>query len=289
MKATDMRSTAMAILLGLTLAAGGMGATIVHAGTETVRPAMSTEELMRATALDEVFSQFGPTMEASPRDQGVPMPAHMMAAWGEAAREVFETRTMQHDLTRLLEDKFTPEDFDAFTGFFHSEFGERVTGIERSVTTLAPDAQLDARNDGIALAGAAEGSPRAAQIDEMLELVSAEISNAMIRQSMRGMLLGMYVNSAQGDIEVPWDEIDTHLDLIMPGIQADVALTQRAMMFYAYRDLDDADLDRYLAFLRTEPARKFYALAAYAIGEIITRRMETFGETLARKLDRVSV
>lgn len=285
----NMRAAALAALLGLPLVLAAQPPVLAQVDAQTVAPAMTTEELMRATALDEVFAQFGPSMENSPRDQGVPMPAQLEAAWGEAAREVFNARTMQMELTRLLDDKFTSADYAAFAAFFNSGFGVRVSEIERRVTAMPPEAQFDARADGLALAGAAQGSHRALQIDEMLDLVSAEIASAMIRQSMRGMLLGMYVSSSQGDIQVPWEEIDAQLDFVMPAIEADVALTQRAMMFYAYRELGDAELDRYLDFLRTEPARKFYALAAYAIGEIITRRMETFGETLSRKLDRVNV
>jgi hypothetical protein len=61
------------------------------------------------------------------------------------------------------------------------------------------------------------------------------------------------------------------------------------MMFFAYQDLTDADLETYLEFLRTESARKFYAVAAYAVGQIVAERMERFGETLARKLQQVNV
>ena len=41
--------------------------------------------------------------------------------------------------------------------------------------------------------------------------------------------------------------------------------------------------------LSEEQAKKFYAVAAFAIGEIVAERMETFGEALARKLDQVNV
>lgn len=248
---------------------------------------ISTEELMKATALDEVFTQFGPTIEASPTEQGVPFTASMNAAWVSAAREVFDAGYMHDALVAALDDKFEPEDYQAFETFFGSGFGARVSDIERSVTILPPEAQLEARGIGIELADATEPRRRE-QIEEMLDLVSAEIATAMIRQSVRGMLIGMSMTGQQGDIQVPWDEIDAHLAVIMPEIEADVALTQRAMMYFAYRNLTEAELDTYLEFLRTDSARKFYAVAAYSIGEIIAERMEVFGETLARNLSRVT-
>jgi hypothetical protein len=252
-------------------------------------PAMTDEELMRVTALDEVFTEFGASIEQSPTQQGIPFPGSMAAAWTAAAREVFDAARMHRSLAEALAGKFSPADYEAFGAFFLSDFGTAVTEIERAVTTMPADRQMAARDAGIALSNEAAGTRRAAQIEEMLALVGAEITRAMVRQSVRGMLIGMSMTDQQGDIEVPWEEIDAQLSLIMPGIEADVALTQQAMMYFAYRDLSDADVETYLEFLRTEPAKKFYAVAAFAIGEIVAERMETFGEALARKLDQVNV
>lgn len=249
---------------------------------------MSTEQLMSATALDEVFTQFGAGIASSPAEQGTPFTAAMQAAWSGAAREVFDADAMHSDLETALEGMFEPVEIAVFADFFGSPFGSRMTAIERTVTTLPPEDQLVAREEGLALA-AEDDALRHRQIEEMLVLVSADIGAEMVRQSLRGLLIGMSVTGQQGDIEVPWDEIDAHLDAIMPEIEADVMLTQRAMMFYAYRDLSSEEMDRYLDFLRSEPARKLYAVAALAIGRIIAERMETFGEAVAQRLARVNV
>jgi hypothetical protein len=249
---------------------------------------LTTEELMRATALDEVFTQFGPVIEGAPREQSVRLPAGIEAVWGEAARMVFVAEAMHSALARALEGRFDDEDKAAFASFFRSPFGEKISRIERSVTVLGPESQAIAREEGLKLAG--RGDPRRhAQVEEMLELVSGELSTAMVIESVRGMMIGMSISGRSGDIEVPWQEIDAQIAVMLPAIRADVAVTQRAMMFYAYRDLTEAELDQYLDFLRTEAAQKFYALAAYAVGEIVGERMRTFGETLATMLRRVNV
>lgn len=270
---------------------GAIAAAALPAVAQDAAPAatISTDELMKATALDEIFTQFGPSIAASPNEQGVPFTADMRAAWDDAAREVFDARRMHDALAAALEDKFTAEDYVNFAAFFRSDFGVKVSAIERAVTVLPPASQVSAREEGIALASAEEGTRRDEQVEEMLVLVSADITKAMIRQSMRGMLVGMWMSNQQGDIAVPWEDLDAHLATIMPAIEADVALTQRAMMFYAYRELSEADLDAYLTFLRTDSARKFYAVAGYLVGEIIAERMEVFGETVSRNLARVSV
>jgi hypothetical protein len=249
---------------------------------------MTMDELLHATALDDVFTQFGPGIAAAPEEQSVPFVGAQKTAWLAAANQVFRADLMHADLARALSDKFDAEDIAAFTAFFRSPFGEMVSEIERAVTVLPADQQLAARETGIALARDADAR-RNDQIDEMMKLVSAEIATAIVRQSVRGMLMGMSMSGQSGDIEVPWDEIDAHLDTVMAGVEADVQLTQRAMMFYAYSNLGEAELEQYLVFLRTPAAQKLYALAAYSIGEIIADRMEQFGEALARRLAQVSV
>jgi hypothetical protein len=251
---------------------------------------VSIAELMRATALDEVFTQFGAAVEASPREQGIAFDAALTDVWVEAAREVFDARSMNGALLGALDGKLGTAEEAVLAEFFRSDFGGRITELEREIQMLAPEAQLAVRAEGMALvASIPEGSLRDRQFDELLELVSAEIATVMVGQSVRGMLIGMSVAQQRGDIEVPWEEIELNLAQIMPSIEADIAGTQRAMVAYAYRDLSAEDVERYLTFLRTPAAQRFYALAAYSIGKIVTDTMTTFGQTLATKLGRVSV
>jgi len=282
-----VRALALAVLVSTS---GLGGHAVTPAAAQVEQDTISIAELMQATALDEVFTQFGATIEASPGEQGIAFDAMLTGVWAEAAREVFDARSMHGALARSLDGKLGPADEVVLAAFFRSDFGRRITVLERAVQTLDPVAQFAARAQGQSLVDAMEqDSARAGQLDEMMVLVNADIAGAMVGQSVRGMLIGLSVAHQHGDIEVPWEEIDLHLAQIMPDLRADVAATQRAMMAYAYRDLTTADLDRYLQFLRTDAAQRFYALAAYSIGTIITDSMTRFGQTLAAKMGRVNV
>lgn len=281
-----MRKLVLAALLGFGALTAPAWPTATFA--EDAAYAMSTAELMKATALDEVFTQFGATIEQTPREQAVPFNATMNGAWIEASREVFSADRMHGRLARALDDKFSHEDYEVYAAFYASPFGERVSAAERAATELTPREQTAAHERGLLLAADAS-QRRHEQVEEMLKLVSADLSAAMVRQSVRGVLIGMSVTAQQGDIQVPWEEIELQLDAIMPGLEADIAETQRAMMFFAYDKFSEADLDTYLEFLRTDAAQKFYAVAAYSVGEIVAERMHAFGEALATKLARVNV
>jgi hypothetical protein len=245
-------------------------------------------EMMRATGLDEVFSQFGPTLAASARQQEITSDEIFLRRWEITALSTFDAGVLRRRLAAALDGRFTIDEQQRLGGFFRSEFGRRVTVLERMVALLDPAGQQQAISEGQGLIEIA-GRTRTAQIDALMALVTTEISATMVGQSVRAMLLGMAVSHQSGEIEVPWSEIDAQVTAMMPDLQAHVSASQRALMAYAYRDLTDAELDRYIAFLRTPAAQRFYSAAAIAVGHIVTQGMSAFGEAFAARMQSVEI
>ncbi len=259
-----------------------------------VRPATAQSEqaavstLMRATALDVVFSQFAATIASSARTEEISNDEIFLKHWEATANTVFAADKLHDRLARALEGKLSGDEEIVLAAFFRSDFGMRMTTLERDAALLGPSAQVIAISRGEMLLDSAPVI-RATQIDQLMELVSAEISAAMVGQSLRALLLGLSVSHQQGQIAVPWEEIDTQVNAMMPGLLLDIGRTQRAMMAYVYRDLSDDELDRYISFLRTPAAQKFYAIAAYAVGRIVAEGMADFGEAFAARMQSVNV
>jgi hypothetical protein len=243
---------------------------------------------MRATALDVVFSQFAATIASSARTEEISNDEIFLKHWEATAATVFDANRLHERLARALDGKFSSDEESVLVEFFHSDFGRQMTELERAAAQLGPTAQMAAIARGEQLIARASVI-RATQIDRLMELVSAEISAAMVGQSERALLLGLSVSHQQGHIAVPWEDIDTQVAAMMPGLLADVDRTQRAMMAYAYRNLSDDELDRYVEFLRTPAAQKFYAIAAYAVGRIVASGMSDFGEAFAARMQSVNV
>ena len=251
---------------------------------------MTIEELMTAAALDQLFSSFAETIARSPEAQGIPVPATFLTAWKQTATEVFVAAEMHDALAAAFEGKFTDAEMAELATFFRSDFGKRISGVESDVQELSAEDQLAARDEGVALLEEMPADARRSkQIDEILELVSAEVGRAMLGQAMRAMLMSMSVAGATGDIVVPWEEIDAQLAQILPGVEAEVAVTQRAIMAYAYQNISDDDMDAYLAFLRTDASRKFYSVLGFSVGAIMEKTMSKFGQQLAQRLNQVNV
>jgi len=281
-----------AAALALCLASPSLPAfavTPVEAPVQLMQP-MTTQELMQATALDKIFDTYGQTIADSAESQGMPVPASFLAAWKATAIEVFRADAMHAELARRLDGKLSDPESAALATFFHSDFGKRITEIEGAIPQLSTEGQLAARDDGLTILSSLEpGSTRDRQIGEIMELVSAEISRSMVGEAVRAMMVSMAMSGGSGDIEVPWEQIDEQLAEILPGVEAEVLETQRALMAYAYRDLSDDELETYVEFLRTEASRKFYVIVGVGVGSIVKGAMSRFGEQLADRLNQVNV
>lgn len=256
------------------------------ATAQSPRPAVS--ELMRATALDVVFSQFSATIASSARAEDISRDEVFLRHWEGTARVVLNADTLHRRLAHALEGRLSAEDEAALRTFFNSELGQRMTSLEREAALLGPTAQHAAISRGEILLDEASVI-RVTQVDRLMELVSAEMSAAMVGQSVRALLLGLSVAHQRGEIMVPWPEIDGQVQAMMPTLMAEIARTQRAMMSYAYRDLTDEELETYVEFLATPAAQKFYAAAAYAVGRIVADSMAEFGTSLAHRMRRTDV
>lgn len=254
----------------------------------TQAPHLQVADLMRATALDVVFSQFAATIASSARSEDISRDKIFLEHWEAVALTVFDAELLHKRLAQALEGRLSDAEQATLGQFFESDFGQRMTRLERDAALLNPSSQLAAIQRGEKLLVTASAI-RSTQVDRLMELVSAEISSAMVGQSVRALLLGLSVSHQQGEITVPWQEIDAQVEAMMPTMKADIGRTQRAMMAYAYRDLTDDELDRYVEFLGTPPAQKFYAVAAYAVGRIVTGGMAEFGAALADRMHSVNI
>ena len=250
---------------------------------------MSTGELMDALALDTIFAHFGTSIADAPRQQGAPFNAAIESAWLEAARQTFVPARMHRDLATLLDDKFSTDDQAAFAAFYGSELGRRVSAADRAIADIAPEAQATIQEAGERI-GAEASETRHTQITELLSLIGGDLSAQMVRESLRGMLIGMSLaTQGRGDIVVPWEEIEFQLDAIMPQMETEIAASQKALAFFGYRDLSDEDVAQLIEFLRSEPARRLYAVVVYAVSEVMAERMRAFGQSLAGSMARVNV
>lgn len=242
--------------------------------------------LMRQVGMDTLFRDFGATLARSPRQHGVG-DERFLAAWEKSTGAAFRDDALNHRLAARLEEDLSEAELAGIGGFLASPLGLRLAGLERLTREIAPERQLAALAKGKTLYFVAP-EPRRARLHEVMQLSGAEMSFAMLGESLRGMALGLHLSS-KGDIALSWEEIDASVSARLAGLEESLADATRSTLALTYADLSDADIDLYLDFLRTPATRKFYATLTRAIGEIIEETMFGIGEDVAARLAAVAI
>ena len=129
---------------------------------------------------------------------------------------------------------------------------------------------------------------RQVQIGEVLRLGSAEVTFGMLKESLRGMALGLHLSKDDG-LTVPWEEIDAVVGKELAGMEESLRDASLGTLAYALSPLSDAELAGYLDFLRAPGTQKFQAVTALTIGRAIHDAMGTLGTGLAARLAAVAI
>lgn len=252
--------------------------------TPVVHP--TSTDLIRMIGLDNVFVQFGRSIAVSPRQHGIGN-ARFLDAWENSALKAFSDSRLGARLEQSLSQTLSEDELAGIGSFLTSSFGRRITRLEQATQAVAADQQVAALAKGKTLYWTVT-ERRKSQFEELLNLSGAEMTFAVIGESLRGLALGLHL-SAGGDIETPWEEIDNAVKLQLAGLKASLTEAAQASLAFTYSELSDAELETYLAFLRTPAARKFYDTATLSVGDIIRETMFGLGESVAISLRRVDI
>lgn len=246
----------------------------------------TSSDLIHTIGLDNVFVQFGRSIAISPRQRGIADP-RFLEAWETSALLAFSDGKLNARLEASLAQTLSSAELSGVDSFLTSSFGQRVIKLEQASQAIAADQQIAALAKGQTLYWTVS-ERRKAQFGELLSLSGAEMTFAVIGESLRGMALGLHL-AAGGEIETPWEEIDNAVKLQLGGMKESLAEAAYAALAYTYNDLTDAELEDYLVFLRTPAARKFYDTATLAVGDIIRQTMFGLGESVALNMRRVDI
>jgi hypothetical protein len=249
-------------------------------------PTTASAEVMRSMGLDQLFVQFGRNMASGPRGQGV-TDEDFLAAWEGATRDIFAREELNSRLVRMLDRGLDAAELACVQDFLASPFGSRVTWLEQRAQATPPENQIAAIARGQTLYLKAPPGRRAL-LEELLVLSGAEVTFAMLGESIRGMAVGRHL-LARGDFDIPWEEIDALVAARLAGMRQSLAEASRGALALTYHELSDAELTAYLEFLRTPATRKFYTVTSVTVGALIRESMFTLGEDMAARLQRVDI
>ncbi|HEV7275775.1 MAG TPA: hypothetical protein VGN80_05780 [Devosiaceae bacterium] len=251
-----------------------------------VAPAAVSADVMRSMGLDQLFIQFGRSIAQGPRQQGI-TDEHFLAAWEPLSRDLFEREELNARLVNMLDRGLEAAELARVQAFLTSPFGNRVTRLEQQAQAIPGEQQIAAIARGQVLYLQA-GAARQALLEDLLALSGAEVTFAVLGESLRGMAVGMHL-MAHGDLDIPWDEIDALIETRLTGMRQSLDEASRGALALTYAELSDDELADYVAFLGAPATRKFYTVASVTVGALIREAMFALGEDVAARLQRVSI
>jgi hypothetical protein len=244
------------------------------------------ERVAARLGLEAVYAQFGETVAHSV-EHGSVGDVRFRATWRAVARKAFAPAGLEALLATQFETELSLDEMAALEAFFSSELGQRIGTLETAVQHVPADAQVNVVAKGHVLLFRASPERRA-QIDDVLKLGSAEVTFGMLKESLRGMALGLHLSKDAG-VTVPWEEIDAAIGAKLAGMEESLRDASLGTLAYALSPLSDEELDRYVAFLRAPGTQKFQALTALTIGKAIHQAMSTLGTAVAARLSAVDI
>ncbi|MDU8941753.1 DUF2059 domain-containing protein [Ovoidimarina sediminis] len=174
------------------------------------------------------------------------------ASWQGTVDEIYDTDAMLEAVEAGLEDGLAETDLDPLLEFFTSERGQRIIDFEISARAALMDEDIEAAAEETYLGLRDAGDARLDLLDRFVE------ANDLVESNVMGAMnsnYAFYEGLADSDALPPsmtendmLREVWSQEDLI----REDTTLWVFSYLSMAYRPLDDADLEAYIAISETE-------------------------------------
>ena len=258
-------------------ALGAMAALAVLAGVVPARGADAIDRLLRRSGLEAQLAAAPDEVRAVllERVAGESDPGRVRDVL-EVARRAFSPARLRASVRRDLGRLDGPTRATALA-FLSSRSGARVTRAE----VTAAGGQAAARQEGSAETLARSLPAERQRLLERLELAAAEAERRIELDERLSAAVVEGVRRARPELAPP---PAARADGGLPVAAGLVETYRRAAVVdaaWVYREVPDADLERYVEFVESGPGRRFQAAVAAAVLAALEEAARTFGELLA--------
>jgi len=223
----------------------------------------ATTALAQTSApIDMLFDALGlPAVVAIMREEGIKygsdldielFAGHGGAHWGGIVAEIYDQRGMELAVRKGLDSELAAADLAPMIGFFSSERGQRIVGLEVSARRALLDASVDEASRAVLDEMILNRNPRLELIRDFVDvnqLVDNNVAGAM--NSNYAFYRGL-VESGEYSGAITEEQILADVWSQEEAIRDDTREWLYSYLIMAYRPLDDAELQDYIDFSRTE-------------------------------------
>lgn len=261
--------------LGLTLLVWGL-AGMAQGGSDRVKVA----EFLKITGFDVALESIRLSASSAPDMLGVNADDFGIQ-WTRMADTVFQTDKM-HDLAlEILTEALEPSLLDHASGFYGSEFGQRLVAAENASHMEEDDDAKTEAGEAIVAGLVRIGSARVQELKRMNDAIGGVDSS--IRAITEIQVRFMMAAAGAGVVELRMDEADLRALLAENDDDMRLALQSSALSgaAYTYQAFSDAEISQYADALENPEMRQVYELMSAVQYEVMANRFEALAAAMA--------
>jgi hypothetical protein len=239
------RASAVLFFSGLTLAAVSQQA----AAAAQAAPDRA-QQLFRLSGMDRQLGSLAATIELQIANEAG-IPDSMRPTLARAARDAYAPESLRGVALSHLRPKLATGPLDAVMKWLSSERGRRITQLEETASTLEAQAKL------ATFAATLQASPPRPERVALIQRLDAatrstdlatDVALRIAAAVARGLL-------AAQPISTPTPDLDAILEAQRPQMRAGMQSSVLVTYLFTYRELSDADLGAYVAFMESGPGQ----------------------------------
>lgn len=234
--------------------------------------------LMVRSGLSVQLRGFAKQLETQFEQNRGKFPDALIAELSSAAKEAYRADVLQQDVVEGVAKKMKVEEMNGAITWLETPVGKRVTLAEELASATMDDATLGKYVESLKTRKLPAG-----RLKLIREIISATYAEDTMVRHFEAMALGVAVGmdstqpvqkrlgmarlQQQLKTAMPAEQIKQEMRQMLPGAYA-----------YTYRDVGDADLASYIAFMRNSTGKRYHEKTTEAVMEAFTRASVRLGQ-----------
>jgi len=243
----------------------------------------AANRLLVRSGLSVQLRGFGNQFAAQFARQRGKVPDTLVVELTNAAKEAFRPDVLQEDIVQGIARKLKVDEINGALAWLDSAVGERITRAEEASSGTTGEAALRKYTESLK-----ECKAPAARTRLIGDIIAASYAEDSTVRSLEAVALGVAlgIDSMQPEQNrLGLERLQAKLKVAMPAekLKQQMRLVLPVMYAYTYRDISDADLTAYLAFLTGPVGKRYSQQVSEAFMEALIRGSVRLGQLVDLK------
>lgn len=213
------------------------------------------------------------------------IPDTLLQTMLDAVDSAVDADRLESGVAQVLGKKLSSEDVAKLLSWYRSETGEKIRRLgEAALSDSAYREQMRMVQELMT------DTRRVAGMEEIDAMVGETDFLIKIRTHLQVAAVAAWHGADSPEVQVPLASITSRIGKRISADRDRIQQSVTLNSLYAYRALEDAELDAYVAFCGSPAARKFHKVARTAISREMTEEIDELIESLSKvKFDQSTI